>query len=327
MNGKIKQRRFRSKKDELLKKSREAMLAAIQVYNNPLITFKSESFITLAIISWTYLMHAFYKKEAIDYRYYSETRGKKRFDKTKHGAIKHWDLERCLDEKHNPLDPSSVHNLKFLIGIRHEIEHQMTSNIDEFIGAKLQACVLNYNYYIKKLFGQKWSIDKELSMSISIGEIDPTSAKIQSQGINPNVQRFISEFETKISDSITSDKRYSYRILYIPVNANRKGLADKTIQFVKLNPGQEDKIKDIVVFKDREKPKFKPKKIVEIMKSEGFNDFTIHKHTKIWQELKNKGEDLSRFRVQMSDGSYYWYENWIDYVRQFLTKSKTNNTY
>lgn len=42
------------KKHELLIKSREAMLAAVQIYNNPQITFKSEIFISMAIISWTY---------------------------------------------------------------------------------------------------------------------------------------------------------------------------------------------------------------------------------------------------------------------------------
>ena len=57
------------KKHELLIKSREAMLAAVQIYNNPQITFKSEIFISMAIISWTYLMHTYYANKGIDYRY------------------------------------------------------------------------------------------------------------------------------------------------------------------------------------------------------------------------------------------------------------------
>ena len=36
----------RIKKRELLLKSREAMMAAVQIYNNPQITFKSEAFHT-----------------------------------------------------------------------------------------------------------------------------------------------------------------------------------------------------------------------------------------------------------------------------------------
>ncbi|HFD2289043.1 TPA: DUF3644 domain-containing protein, partial [Legionella pneumophila] len=49
-------------KNELIKKSQEAALAAIQLYNNPLITFKSESFIVLMNIAWTYLLHAYFRK-------------------------------------------------------------------------------------------------------------------------------------------------------------------------------------------------------------------------------------------------------------------------
>lgn len=137
------------KKQELLIKSREAMLAAVQIYNNPQITFKSESFISLAVISWTYLLHAYYANNGIDYCYYKQHGKRKFYEKTKYGAYKHWELERCLNNKNNPLDEETTNNLKFLIGIRHEIEHQMTNKIDETISAKLQACSINYNFYIK----------------------------------------------------------------------------------------------------------------------------------------------------------------------------------
>ena len=79
-------RRVKSIRDELVKKSREAMLAAVQIYNNPQITFKTETFITLSIIGWTYLLHGYYRSINIDYRYYRMEGGKKKYDKTKYGA-------------------------------------------------------------------------------------------------------------------------------------------------------------------------------------------------------------------------------------------------
>lgn len=139
-----------TKKIELITKSREAMLSAVQIYNNPQITFKSETYISLAIIAWTYLLHAYYANKGIDYRYYEKHGKRKFYDKTKYGAFKHWELEWCLNDKANPIDIESGNNLKFLIGIRHEIEHQMTNKIDDSISAKIQACSINYNYYIKK---------------------------------------------------------------------------------------------------------------------------------------------------------------------------------
>lgn len=44
------------KKNELLIKSREAMMSAVQIYNNPQITFKSETFISLSIIAQCHLV-------------------------------------------------------------------------------------------------------------------------------------------------------------------------------------------------------------------------------------------------------------------------------
>ena len=58
------------------------------------VTFKAESFITLAIIGWTYMLHAYYRSIHVDYRYYRVVGKKKVYDKTKYGAYKHWELER-----------------------------------------------------------------------------------------------------------------------------------------------------------------------------------------------------------------------------------------
>jgi hypothetical protein len=54
-------RRIGSIKAELIAKSREAALSAIRVFNDPMTKFKSESFIVLMIIAWTYLLHAYYR--------------------------------------------------------------------------------------------------------------------------------------------------------------------------------------------------------------------------------------------------------------------------
>ena len=98
-------------RNELLRKSREAMFAAVQTYNNPLITFKAETFITLAVISWTYLLHAYLKEQGIIYKYYTQIGKIKRYDKTKYGAYKYWELERCLNDNNCPLDGNTKNNL------------------------------------------------------------------------------------------------------------------------------------------------------------------------------------------------------------------------
>ena len=51
-------RRVHSITASLVSQSRDAALAAVQVFNSPLIAFKSETFIVLMHVAWTYLLHA-----------------------------------------------------------------------------------------------------------------------------------------------------------------------------------------------------------------------------------------------------------------------------
>ena len=170
-------RRIWSVKSELIAKARESMLCAVQIFNNPNIIFKSESFIVLSNIAWTYLLHAHYRGAKIDYKYYKRHGKKKKYDETKRGAHKYWELERCLEEVTSPIDKVTTSNLKFLIGLRHEIEHQMTTRIDDYLSARFQACCLNFNHYIKKLFGHDMGIDKYLSFSLQFSSITEEHAK------------------------------------------------------------------------------------------------------------------------------------------------------
>ncbi len=49
-------------KAELIKKSQESALAAVQIFNSPTIAFKSKTYTVLMITAWTYLLHAYLKK-------------------------------------------------------------------------------------------------------------------------------------------------------------------------------------------------------------------------------------------------------------------------
>ena len=81
-----------SEKVDLIMKAREAMLSAVQIYNNPLIYFKTESFIVLSLIAWTYLLHAHYREKGVDYRYFTKSGSRKKYVKNPDGSIKYWDL-------------------------------------------------------------------------------------------------------------------------------------------------------------------------------------------------------------------------------------------
>ena len=102
--------------DELLVKAREAMIAAVHIFNSAGLNFRAELFIVTAIIAWTYLLHAFFKRSNIDYRHYRGVGTARVVETTKSGAEKFWELGRCLKENECPLEKGVKQNLEFLFG-------------------------------------------------------------------------------------------------------------------------------------------------------------------------------------------------------------------
>ena len=115
--------------DELLIKAREAMIAAVHTFNSGGLTFRAELFIVTAIIAWTYLLHAWFKREGIDYRHTKNQNGQKVVIKTPSGAEKFWELGQCLKHARCPIEQGTKDNLAFLLELRHEIEHRSTNRI------------------------------------------------------------------------------------------------------------------------------------------------------------------------------------------------------
>ena len=309
-------------RNELLRKSREAMFAAVQTYNNPLITFKAETFITLAVISWTYLLHAYLKEQGIIYKYYTQIGKIKRYDKTKYGAYKYWELERCLNDNNCPLDGNTKNNLKFLIGIRHEIEHQMTNKIDEYISAKLQACAINYDYYIKKLFGDKYAINDSLALTIQFSPLIPEQENFlrNNDYLNSNIKNFIVEFEDKLHDEEIKNIHYAYRVCFVPLTANRAKQADKVIEFIKADDPMAEKFnKDYLVLKETEKEKFLPKQIVGLMNNKGYTKFNFYQHTKLWKKKDAKNPKFNYGHEVRNQ--WYWYSNWLKIVEEYCEQN------
>ena len=322
--AKKRNRRIGSVKSELLKKSREAALAGVQIFNNPNITFKAESYVVLMTIAWTYLLHAYYRSEKVEYRYFKQHEHRRVFDKTKKGAHKHWELERCLDDKKSPLDKASANNLRFLIGLRHEIEHQMTTRIDDLLSARFQACCLNYNYYIKQLFGDDQGIDKHLSFSLQFSTIESEQKDMLADHpeLPAHIHSYVQDFDQTLSEDEYASQRYAYRILFVPKTANRKGQADRVIEFVKSDSSLAKKANtEYAVIKETEKKKYLPSQIVQMMNVEGFPKFNMHHHTTLWQSTKAKSP-AKGLGVNVAGKYWHWYESWVDVVRQHCQDNK-----
>lgn len=308
-------RRFGSIAAELIKKAREAMLTAVQIHNNPQIEFKSELFIVTTVVAWTYLLHAFYRRKKIEYRQFRQAGERRRFLRTRFGAVRRWSLEDCLNCKECPVNEIARKNLFFLIGIRHEIEHQMTTCIDDQMSAKFQAAALNFNSEIKKLFGEKYSLDAEQAFSIQFSGIDEGSAKelLAQPDLPQHIRSFVVQFESELTQAEYDDPRFSYRVAFVRKTSNSKTSADKVVQFVQPGSAAATEINKVFL-KETEKTKYRPSTIVRQMKAEGYTRFGMSQHTFLWKDQDAKNPK-HQFGVQV-EGSWFWYDTWLTEVRK-----------
>ena len=315
-----------SVKHELLKKSKESALSAVQIFNNPTLTFKSETFILLMDIAWTSLMFAYCREQKIECRYVKK-HGKKRriFAKTKQGSYKYWELERCLNTPQCPLSKPIISNLKFLIGIRHEIAHQMTSRIDDYISAKLQACCLNYNSTIKELFAQDISDFQPVSLQFfAFGEEQIDSLK-DKPDIPKNIIDFISSYENNLEESERLSSQYSYRVIYTRINVNHENQADRAYRFIRETSYEGEQIHNVLI-RNKQYTKLTQKEVVKRIKEEGYASFSPRQHRQFWQSKWKTAEERNKKATEYGElvlkNQWLWYkEKWLSEVRNYCKEN------
>ena len=301
--------------DELLIKAREAMIAAVHTFNSGGLTFRAELFIVTAIIAWTYLLHAWFKREGIDYRHTKNQNGQKVVIKTPSGAEKFWELGQCLKHALCPIEQGTKDNLAFLLELRHEIEHRSTNRIDDAVSAKLQACCINFNDAIKALFGAQYALERRLPIALQFVTFSPDQRSIlkMTGGLPRNVETMMDGFERHLTPEQQADPRYAFRVFMVNKTANRAPNADLAVEIVP--PGSEISEKFNIALKEVEKKKYLPSEIVNQMKVEGWDRFTMHSHTKLWKKLDAKNPAKGYGAVAVGK-MWCWYETWLNRVRQ-----------
>ena len=96
--------------DERLIRAREAMIVAVQIFNSPMLKFKTEIFAVLAHIAWTYLLHEYYDRRKV-----------KIIGEDGRSLL----LSQMLRREDCSLSPGIKRNLEAMAAIRNEVEHKV----------------------------------------------------------------------------------------------------------------------------------------------------------------------------------------------------------
>ena len=316
--GKMARIRGPSIQGQLLDKSREAALNAVQTFNNPLTTFKTETFIVLMVIAWTYLLHAYYRHQGVEYRYFRILPSSKRrkFCRTKSGSFKYWELQRCLNEKACPLDGPTKSNLRFLIGLRNEIEHHQSAGVDEAFTGRYIACLLNYERDITRLFGSRYTMADNMLHALQFRDLSSPSTNVEdAKPLPATVAKYIAHFDSELPFTEYQHPHFSYRLIFVRKLTNKAAHADQAFEFIGSDTDLAKEIdKQYWVQKEVERPKHVPTKIVELMNSEGYPAFRLQDHTQLWQSLDGKNS-VKGYGYEL-EGRWFWYDRWLDVVRK-----------
>jgi hypothetical protein len=299
--------------DELLIKAREAMIAAVHIFNGAGLTFRAELFIVTSIIAWTYLLHAWFRREGIDYRY---IKADGTVQKTKHGEDCYWELGKCLRHDRCPIAKGAITNLVFLLELRHEIEHRSTNRIDDAVSAKLQACCINFNDAIKMIFGAHFGLERRLPIALQFVTFsaDQRSVLKKASDLPPHIATMMDAFHEALSTEEQGDPRFAYRVAFIPKIGNRASSADLAVEFVKPD-SEEGREINSVLLKEVDKRRYTARQIIGTMHDEGFPRFLQHNHTTLWQELDAKSPAKGFGKPGDYSNTWIWYDSWLARVR------------
>jgi hypothetical protein len=190
----------------------------------------------------------------------------------------------------------------------------MTRELDNFLSGRYQACAINYNDYLKLIFGKRYGIDEQLTYSIQfvrLSEEQVGGAKPEAV-IPERLRTYIADFDAGLSHDEYNSERYSFRLLFKRKLVNRPGQADKVIEFIDPKSDLAKAIdKEYWVKKEVEKPKFRAKDVVSEVKKAGFKQFRVfQEHVEMWkaEDAKNPAKG---YGVDVQ-GSWFWYQSWID---------------
>ena len=112
----------------------------------------------------------------------------------------------------------------------------MTRSLDNFLSGRYQACAINYNDHLKKLFGAN-GLDEQLTYSIQFVRLaqEQLGDAPSEPAIPDRLRAYIETFNAGLTHEEYNSERYSYRLLFKRKLVNRPGQADKVIEFIDPN--------------------------------------------------------------------------------------------
>lgn len=270
----------RDTKTELLGKSKESFLLAIELYNRPSLKFSAEACAIFLCNAWELMIKAYMiKRDGEDSIFYSDDPGRT------------LSLEACLKRVFtNESDPLRK-NMKEVIDFRNLSTHFITDEYEFFYGPFLQSCVENFADKLESLHGESIvDIMPQNRLHLAVRGSFPDEDEIRAK-YHPSVASKLLEKASRVQDVIGDEGNRRLASRWVSQLQITKKASDADLK-VRIGSDAEDGIA-----------------IVESVK----HPRTLYPHTRksalkeINKQLKRRGIDVY-YRGEKKDSfnSFHW---------------------
>jgi hypothetical protein len=337
----------KGKTKQILDSSIDSALLAVEIYNKPRTPFRIENYISLMIIAWTRLFHAYFYHTKGDVFYYKK-KNSNRYERVD-GEKKAWELKTCI-KKYKLLDEPIKANLEFFIKLRNKIEHRHIGKEDiglEIFG-ECQSLLYNYENLLIKFFGEENTLNESLAFALQFSSMRTVEQQISNKTIlSKDIKEiigFIEKYRSSLDNKTFNSQEYSIKLIQIPKILNNKKKNVPAIEFVNWSSlSREDKkrfekitalIKDKIVKAEVINPgKLKAGDVVKNVKEKtSIKDFNHHDHKCLYFVFSIRPTSYDRIDPFKTNTKYCHYdevhndyvyqENWTDFLINVINNKK-----
>lgn len=268
-----------------LQHGRHAAVAAIRAWNDPVATFRTETFALLFVTAWNSVGIAVLQRAGSEWRDLDDS-GTPRLIDGRERAMETGLLLAAAS-------PGARHlglrrNVEFWIGLRNHVAHRHLPALDAAVIPQAQAGLLNLENVLAEEFGDEYALGQTLSVPLQLsGFRDPTlltSLKKLQSSLPLDVQAYLTQ-QASLNEDLVDDPSYMMRVTFIPAVPVSGRNPDAVAYFVRPGEVTEDlslALKEYVVLPKvirPPRPSLIATQVVEAVQDRIPYRFTVTMHT------------------------------------------------
>jgi hypothetical protein len=275
-----------------LQHGRHAAIAALRVWNDPTVTFRTQNFALLLVTAWNSIALALLQRHGREWRALNED-GQPINIEGREKAKETWELisEALPGQRYQGLR----RNIEFWIGLRNQVAHRNLPALDTVVIPQAQAGLLNLESILAEHFGKDYLLADCLSVPLQLsGFRDPgvlASVRKLQASLPLDVQAYLAG-QAERNEQLFDDPTYMLRVTLLPTVPTSGRSPDVIAYFIK--PGEVSEelgqaLKEYTVLPKvvtAPRPNLIATQVVEAVRDRIPYRFTVTMHTAAARNLK-----------------------------------------